>query len=129
MYDEENIILMSKLAAYEAGTGASDLSKSQYFRKDYVYKQNMWTRFLTLLGSLIICLLRVLHITTIDGKDLFAVFKSGESIKMLIFIVIVQVFYTAVGMRINRNEYEKSRKRLERYYSFINELDRRRKDL
>ena len=120
---------MSKLAVYESGIGASDLQNSRYFKQDYVYKQNMWTRFFVLIGSLIICALRIMHITAVSGNDFFTMFASGSYVSeltgMIFFIVALQIVYTAIGMKIHRAAYDKSQKRLDRYFAIIEELDKR----
>jgi len=126
MYDKDKIILMSKLAVYDEGEGIADMKKGRYFRRDYVYKQNMKTRFYTFLGSVVLICFYLIHITAVGGKDIFLMLSTGEYtgvlIGMIVFIVCVQVFYTVIGTVIHNAAYEKSKKRLDGYISLLTEL-------
>jgi len=111
MYDRERIIIMSKLAVYDRDH-RDDYKKEQYFRHDYNYKQNTWTRIYVFIGALILVVFYFLHKTAMSGTEFFALDLVSELIGAGIFMVVVQVIYTGIGTIINITEYEKAQNRL-----------------
>ena len=123
MVDKERIALMTKLAVYDKSEGKKDRQKLQYFRHDYIYRQNMWTRFFVFIGCLILFFFYVLHKLAFESIDLYNYDYKGEGLKLLIFYLAVAGVYTIIGTIKATTEYERAKSRLKLYTSLLNKLD------
>lgn len=124
MVDEQEIILMTKLALHEKKYGKEDETRNSYFKWDYIYINNWYTRFAAGLSALII-------IGWLIFKDVYI----GEVIpvldvalqdylgKYITFFVLAILVYTGVSTIIFHRRYEKTQKRIEEYEKIVKELD------
>ncbi len=123
MTDKKRIILMTKLAAYDKEHAHRDRKKAEFFRHDYVYRQNVTTRFFTLIGSLIVAFFYFLHRIVINGMDILNLEETlTHALIMGIFIVLAQVFYTLIGFWRNSRDYNSAQDRINEYYKNLNLL-------
>lgn len=125
MINERKIIAMTKLAIYEKNMAEADKKTDGYFLHDYIYKQNMWTRIFVLIGLLIVIMFRWLHKLLIVGVDLFAFDYQKELLDIGIYVVVVLVAYSIIGMIQSTIEYKASQNRIKAYLQLLSELERR----
>ena len=115
-HDRQKIILMSKLASYDKYHAKGDRRKTEFFRHDYVYRQNLTARFYTLIGSIIVVLFYFLHRMVIDHLDFLDIESLiTDLIISAAFIILVQLLYSLLGFVIHSRDYNASADRIEEY--------------
>lgn len=128
MVDKQKLIIMSKLAAYDKDLGKADKLQDEYYRGDYVYKKNLWTRFFALLGAAILLGLYYVYRIFILEADIFQLDYMQELTNAGTFIVAVLAIYTIIGTILATIEYYLSQKRLKEYFALIRKLDKHTKE-
>ncbi|MCL2703964.1 MAG: hypothetical protein FWE91_10215 [Defluviitaleaceae bacterium] len=127
MVDRESIKIMSKLASYDKYYAAGDRKKAEYFRHDYVYRQNMATRFFTLIGSFIVVGFYFMHKILIDGLDVLNIRAIEiDLIMMGIFVILMQFLYSLLGFVLHSMDYNAAQQRIDEYAENMGELARHR---
>lgn len=122
MLNEERVILMTKLASYEAGEGKKDKAVGNFFRSDYVGVQVLWS-IVSAAISFVICFgLYLLYdleafMGNIYKMDLF-VFAQN----VLIWFLVVVVGYALISYIIFTVKYSKARKNQKIYYNNLKKL-------
>lgn len=122
MLNEERVILMTKLASYEAGEGKKDKAVGNFFRSDYVGVQVLWS-IVSAAISFVICFgLYLLYdleafMGNIYKMDLF-VFAQN----VLIWFLVVVVGYALISYIIFTVKYSKARKSQKIYYNNLKKL-------
>ena len=121
--NKERIIIMSKLAVYDKNYGEKDKAVSKFFRTDYVYRKNMWTRLYVLIGCAMIAALYALRLFVVEGYDILDFDYFGGLANIGIFTLIMLVIYTLIGTKIYISEYNRSSRRLDNYLELIKLLN------
>ena len=121
--DKEKIIIMAKMAAYDKRDFSRDARANQYFRHDFIYKKNMSIRFGIGIGCIILVLFYALHLLVVQGVDIFALDFQTEGIRIAIFIIIVMIGYSFLGMVIFTREFIISSRRINKYFALMNQLN------
>ena len=125
-YNRDKIILMTKLALYDRRFGKHDKKAACFFRHDYIYLKNMWTRFFVIFGLAIIFVIYWINIVFTSGiESLVEDFYMHASFAVVV-IIIVCLVYTAIGSIRATSEYEKAMKRLSKYNLLLEKLDEMR---
>lgn len=123
MKSKSEIILMTKLAIYDKSHGKKDRVCNDYFKGDYVYKKNMWTRFYTAIGTLILIIFIFLHRIAVYEIDIFTLDFKTEISKYAVYFLTVLIAYTIIGSFLSAREYNKSRLRFKKYLLVLSKLD------
>lgn len=121
--NEERIIIMSKLAVYDKNFGEKDRFANKFFRTDYVYRKNMWTRFYVLIGCLLLMCVYALRVIIVDGTDIFDIDYQGELIRIGVFILVMLVVYTIISTKIYISEFNRAQRRYGNYIGLIQLLN------
>ena len=121
--NRERIIIMSKLAVYDKNYGEKDRAANKYFRTDYVYRKNMWTRLYVLMGCLLIVGVYALRIFVVEGQDLLEVDYFSELISIGLFTLATLIIYSLIGTKIYVSEYNRSQRRFGNYLELIKHLN------
>ncbi len=121
--DEKRVALMTKLALYDQREGRQDRAKLEYFRHDYIYHRNMWTRFYVILGMAVIFVFYLLHRMTYQGIDIMSLDYGAEAIRLGVALLIVLGAYTIIGVIRGSVEYEKALARMNVYGEYLDELN------
>ncbi len=116
------IVLMSQLAIYEKKYGKGDFEKSNYYKEDYIYLKNMWTRVFAMLGGIILITIFCLLMLGTVGLDKTINYILDNHKLFAYFIVAIFIFYTVLGRIIYSKEYVRSQKRLESYARLLNKI-------
>ena len=125
-YNREKIILMTKLALYDKSFGKHDKKAACFFRHDYIYLRNMWTRFFVICGLAIIFVLYWINIVYTTGvESLIEDFYMHASFALVVMVIVCLV-YTAIGSIKATSEYEKAMNRLSKYNLLLEKLDEMR---
>ena len=124
MVDQEEIILMTKLALHEKRYAKEDENRNSYFKWDYIYINNWYTRLAAGLAALIVIgwmILKDIYIKeVIPVLDVALEDYLG---KYIIFFVVIILAYTGVSTLIFHKRYEKTQKRIDEYEKIVRELD------
>jgi hypothetical protein len=127
MNDHEAIRIMAKLASYDKYHAAADRRKAEFLRHDYVYRQNMASRFFVFIGSLFAVIFYFMHRVVIDGLDMLNLREVEiDLLKAGIFIVLVQLLYSLLGLVLHSMDYNDAQERINEYARNMAELERHR---
>lgn len=122
MLNEERIILMTKLASYEAGEGKRNAAVGSYFRGDYIGLQVIKSAISATVMFLIFFALFILYdfegfMLDIYRMDLFVFAKN-----ILLLYGGVVIGFSLLTYVIYANRYNKTKKSLKNYYNNLKKL-------
>lgn len=123
MLNEERVILMTKMASYEAGEGKKSMSLGRYFRGDYISLQLLRAFFCGTIAYLLGFGLYVLY----DFETLIAnIYKMDLIVfaqNVVTWYAILVVGYCVLTYAICTYRYAKAKKSLKCYYHNLKKLD------
>lgn len=122
MTDKNKIIIMTKLAVYDKHIADKDRRVNDYFLHDYIYKNNMWTRFAVITGSVIVIFFHMLHRIFNESVDVLTLDYPAELKRMGLFILAVAVVYTVIGSFKSYYDYRQSQNRIKEYTRSLQKL-------
>lgn len=122
MLNEERVILMTRMAAYESGEGRKNGAIGSYFRGDYIGLQVLKSVISATISFVLVC--AVLALYNFDGImdslydiDLFAATK-----KVIIAYVVVVAVYALLSYLIYSFMYKRARKKQKAYAASLRRL-------
>lgn len=122
MLNEEKIILMTKMAAFDEVEGKRDFSVHGYFRGDYISFQLLKSAIYATFGCLVVVLMYILYDLENFLEDFYKMdvmeFVQGILSKYIVALVI----YLLVSYFIYAYRYGKSRRRVKGYAAIMREL-------
>ena len=124
MVNKNKIIIMSKMAVYDKRYGANDRAVFSYFRRDYIYRKNMWTRLCVSMGSVFLLGTYWLYQIFIYGVDIHELDIQQSVTDSVLFLLAVMALYTMIGTIQGTHQYHIVQKRMERYMNMMQKLDR-----
>lgn len=124
MANKDKIITMAKMASYDKNHGEADREIFSFFRRDYIYRKNMWTRLCVSLGAGFLAGLYWLYQLFVYGIDIHELDIQQSITDTVLFLLAVMAFYTLVGTIQGTHQYHLVQKRMEKYLSMIQELER-----
>lgn len=125
MVNEEKVILMTKLASYEANEGKKYLATGRYFRSDYISLQLLkaWIG-----GTLAFCVLAglfVLYDLEAFMKNFYQTADMIELIKDIGVVYLIAVgIYMLIAYVVAAYQYNRSRQSLKTYYGNLKKLSK-----
>lgn len=123
MLNEERVILMTKMASYEAGEGKKSMSLGRYFRGDYISLQLLRAFFCGTIAYLLGFGLYVLY----DFETLIAnIYKMDLIVfaqNVITWYAILVAGYCVFTYAICTYRYAKAKKSLKCYYHNLKKLD------
>ena len=122
MINEERVILMTRMASYEAGEGKKNIKIGDYFRVDYLGKQILKSLIFSTVTFVIGLALYVFYnfeslMEDIYKMDLLALGKS-----MLTKYIVFAVGYALITYIVYALRYRHARKNLKTYYGNLKKL-------
>ena len=124
MLNKTKIILMTRMAIYDKHHAEADRAVFSYFRRDYIYRKNMWTRLCVAFGSIILLALYWLHQIFIYGIDLQEIDIQQSVLDSVLFLIAVMALYTLIGTIQGTAQYHQVQTRMERYLSMLQRIER-----
>lgn len=124
MVDQQEIILMTKLALHEKKYGKEDKNRNEYFKWDYIYINNWYTRLAA--GVAVLIITSWMIFTDVYIKEIMPILDMPLSHylkKYIIFFAVVILVYTGLSTLVYNRRYEDTKKRLEKYEKILKELD------
>ena len=124
MVNKDKVILMAKMAVYDKRHGQSDRAIFSYFRRDYIYRKNMWTRLCVSIGAVFLLMLYWLHQIFIYGADIQEINIEEGVFNSVLFLLAVMALYTLIGTVQGTYQYYRVQKRMGKYMAMIKRLER-----
>ena len=115
---------MAKMAVYDKHCGEEDRAVFAYFRRDYIYRKNTWTRLCVFIGGGMLLGIYWLYQIFIAGIDLQTIDIQQSMLDSVLFLGAVLAFYTLVGTIQGTRQYHLAQKRVEHYITMLQKLDR-----
>lgn len=122
MLNEERIILMAKMAAYEENEGRKNVAIGSYFRSDYISMQVIGSMISGTVAFAICFALYIFYdfevfMVEVYKMDLFAFAKN-----VLIMYLVAVIGYGMISYIIYSIRYSKAKKSLKNYYNNLKKL-------
>lgn len=124
MLNNDKIRLMTKLAVYESKIGKEDIKLSKYYKTDYVRYQVIKSIICATMGFGLILLLIMLYQSEFLIKNAIKLDYKTIGLYVLGFYIIIIAIYGLASIVIYSRKYDKSRKKLGRYYKLLKRLDK-----
>ncbi len=124
MINEDKVILMTKMASYEAGEGKKYLSVCRFFRSDYIGLQLLKA---ILSGTVTFCIvigLALLYDFDTFLKDLYKI-DLIQTAKDLVVVYLISVgFYVVIVYFVAVYRFNRARQSLKTYYGNLKKLSK-----
>jgi len=124
MVNKLKIITMTRLALYDKHDGPADRVANDYFRHDYIYRNNLGTRLSVGLGSIIILMIYWLRALVANELDIFSLDIQQHVTDSVLFILAVLAVYSLIGSIQGTRQYYLVQKRLAQYQAMVRQLER-----
>lgn len=124
MINEEKVILMTKMASYEANEGKHDLATNRYFRSDYVTLQMIKAIFSGTVAFVIIVSVALLYDFDAFMKNLYQIDLLQLGKDLMVKYLISVGFYTLIVYIVASYRYNRARQGLKTYYGNLRRLSR-----
>ena len=122
MLNEEKVILMTKMASYEATDGKKHIKTGNYFRGDYLAIEVMKSLLYGTIAFLLGFGLFVLYDFEVFMQDIYKMDLFVFIQNILIYYVVFIVIYGGVSYFIYSYRYKQARIHLKRYYHNLKKL-------
>ena len=124
MISKKRVIMMTKLALYDRQYGSRDKKDNLYYRHDYIYRKNMWTRLCASIGAAIILAVYWIYQIFALNKSFLEIDYKQAGITAATFVLAVMAVYTILGTIRETAQYAKGQRRLKNYMRMLYMLDR-----
>lgn len=125
MVNENKVILMTKLASYEAHEGKKYLAIGRYFRGDYISLQLLKSLISGTLAFLVAVGMSVLYDMEAFMKNFYQTSDMIQLIKeMGIKYLILMGIYMLISYVVAAYQYNRSRQSLKTYYGNLKKLSK-----
>lgn len=125
MINEDKVILMTKLASYEADEGKKYLAIGRYFRSDYISLQLLKALISGTVAFCILAGLFILYDVESFMKNFYQTADMIELIKGMGIIYLISVgTYMLIAYVVAAYKYNRSRQSLKTYYGNLKKLSK-----
>ena len=122
MLNRERVILMTKMASYEAGEGKRNMAIAKYFRSDYVAIQLFKAIISATLSYFLILGLYIYYNFEVFMENIYELDVATIVGSFVRNYVILLVVYLLISYGVCSIKYIMARKKLKRYYSNLKKL-------
>lgn len=122
MLNEERVILMTKLASYEARDGKKNISIGNYFRSDYISLQLIKSVICATFAFGLMFGLYVLYDIENFMQEVYKMDLIQFAKNILVLYVIFVVAYGVISYLIYTYKYKKAKRSLKCYYNNLKKL-------
>lgn len=122
MLNEERIIMMTRMAAYESGEGKKNGAIGSYFRGDYIGLQVLKSIICATIAYFLVCGIYLLYHfeTLLDG--IYEMDLWGFARKAAIAYIVTVVVYALISYVVYSYKYGKAKKKQKAYMSRLRQL-------
>ena len=125
MINENKVILMTKLASYEANEGKKYLAIGRYFRSDYISLQLLKALISGTLAFGILTGMSVLYDLESFMKNFYQTADVIELIKDIGIVYLITIgIYMLIAYVLAAYQYNRSRQSLKTYYGNLKKLSK-----
>jgi len=124
MVNELKIITMTRLALYDKHEGPADRVANDYFRHDYIYRNNLGTRLAVGIGGLIVLAVYWLQALLVNEVDIFEFNIQEHVTDSVFFLLAILAVYSLIGSIQGTRQYYLVQKRLAQYQAMVRQLER-----
>ena len=122
MLNEERVILMTHLAAYEGGEGKKNVKIGNYFRSDYIAVQVLKSIVSSSIAFALVFALYVFYDFENFMQDLYKIDLVAFARNVLIWYGVTVVSYSVVTYIACTYRYSRVKRSLKRYYQNLKKL-------
>lgn len=123
MLNEERIILMTKMAAYEQNEGKKNVAIGKYFKGDYIALQVLKSIISATIAFAVLFALYIFYDVEFFIQDIYKMDLISLGKRIVILYGITIVIYGLISYMIYAYRYTKARKNLKRYYMNLKKLN------
>ena len=124
MVNEQKIVTMTQLALYDKHEGPQDRAANDYFRHDFIYRNNLGTRLAVGMGALIILAVYWLQALVVNQIDIFNMDLQAYITDSVMFLLAILAVYSLIGSIQGTRQYYLVQKRLSQYQALVRQLER-----
>jgi len=122
MVNEERVILMTRMASYEAGEGKKNIKIGDYFRADYLGKQILKSLIFSTLSFVVGLALYAFYNFEDLMENIYKMDLLAEGKKILTGYIVFVVVYGLITYIVYSIRYRSARKNLKTYYGNLKKL-------
>lgn len=122
MLNEERVILMTRLASYEAGEGKQNIAIGKYFRSDYIRMQTIKSVIYATITFFIVAALMVLMDLEAFMGDIYQMDLLEYAKGILFWYLAFVGIYGTISFVVYSVRYRKARKNLKLYFNNLKRL-------
>lgn len=122
MLNEERVILMTRLASYEADEGKQNMAVGKYFRSDYIRMQTIKSvLYATITFIIVAVLILLMDFETFMG-DIYEMDLFQYAGKILLWYIGFVGTYGVISYVVYSIKYRNARKKLKVYFNNLKRL-------
>ena len=122
MLNEERVILMTKLASYEAGEGKKNVEIGNYFRSDYIGWQVLKSIISATIAFVVVFAMYIFYDFEVFMMDIYKMDLLEFGKRILLIYAGFALGYAVLSYVIYAYRYSRARKSLHLYYINLKKL-------
>lgn len=122
MVNEEKVILMTKLAAYEAREGKRDIRMLNFFRSDFIGFQLLKSIIAAAISFFAIFAVYVFYNFESLMQDIYDMDLVSYGRNVVILFLCLVGIYGVISYVVYANRYNKAKRKLRAYYTNLKKL-------
>lgn len=122
MVNEEKVILMTRLAAYESGKGKKDINILHYFRSDYIGFQLLKSVIAATISFFAVFAVYIFYNFETLVQDVYKMDLLAFGKTIIILYLCAVGAYGVISYAIYASRYSKAKKSLKTYYANLKKL-------
>ncbi len=122
MLNEERVILMTKMASYEANEGKKNVNIGNYFRGDYISIQVLKSILCATIAYVIVFALYIFYDFETFMQDIYKMDLLKFAQDVLFYYAVTVVSYGIISYVVFSYRYTKAKKSLKCYYHNLKKL-------
>lgn len=122
MINEDKVILMTKMAAYESGKGKQDITILNYFRGDYIGFQVLKAVLAATISFFLVFAVYIFYNFEIFMQDIYKMDLLSFGKSVIILYLCTVGAYGVISYVIYAFRYSRAKKSLKTYYANLKKL-------
>lgn len=122
MINEDKVILMTKMAAYESGKGKHDITILNYFRGDYIGFQVLKAVIAATISFFLVFAVYIFYNFEIFMQDIYKMDLLSFGKSVIILYLCTVGAYGVISYVVYAFRYSRAKKNLKTYYTNLKKL-------
>ncbi len=123
MINKEKIRLMTQAAGYELSDLRRDSFAKRFYKKDYVGIEKLKSKIWLTVFYAVYLIYYAVDEFYVKGADLLHYDYTGFVINALVGYLILLLIVSGVTAVVHGNRYDKAKKRVDRYYDLLEQIN------